>query len=146
MRSGWSLDPADWNRLRTEVAALDWHRVAFESLFRDSVADLPGVYAICAQSNSKPNAGITGVLYNALYVGQTKQRGGLRGRFLQHLSSRNLQLQLARHCFVTTEFWWAHAPPDRLSHLETILMDALGPPVNKIRAPLVGVLLPPQPA
>ena len=146
MRSGWSLDPEDWNRLRAEVAALDWNRVAFESLFRDSVAELPGVYAICAQANSTPNAGITGVLYNALYVGQTKQRGGLRGRFMQHLSSRNRHLQLARRCFVKTEFWWAHAPPDQLSHLEAALMGALGPAVNKIRAPLVGVLQPPQPA
>ncbi len=146
VRRGWSLDPTDWDHFRAEVGTLEWHRIAFDSVFRDSVADLPGVYAICAQSSPARTDGIASAFYNALYVGQTRQRGGLRQRFLQHLVSQNQQLQLAKSCFPKTEFWWAHASPDRLNQLEAVLMNALGPPVNKFRAPLVGVLQPPRPA
>lgn len=135
MRYGWSTDRGAWRRLSVQAVERNWKRVPFAALHQGAVPAQAGVYVICTPGLAA-DAGLFGVLYNAIYVGQSRD---LRKRFLQHCRSPGRELATALNCFRVLEFWSACVDSSQLDGMEALLIECLGPPANQqagIRATL----------
>jgi hypothetical protein len=139
MRHGWSTERQTWRQVGEQAVGRNWKRVPFAALHQGLVTEQSGVYAICTPGLAA-NAGLFGVLYNAVYVGQSRD---LRRRFLEHCRSPARELQSALNCFRVLEFWFAAASLEELDSLEQLLIECLGPPANQ-RVGITARLGPPQ--
>jgi hypothetical protein len=144
MRYGWALDKERWIALFEVLKGFRWKKVPFSILEKAEVPREKGVYVLCAKplgdSLSKSSSGnLLSKLFNAIYVGQA---ANLRQRFVDHCSRPADFMHTARQCFgLTMEFWYIKARDEKeCSRLEYMLIDCLGPPVNKISGhiPLLG--------
>jgi hypothetical protein len=136
---GWNIDGGTWQAFADAASAcqLSWHRVRFEAVWQDQVPAKAGIYAICSVVPG-PRA-LLPPLYNAVYVGKSRD---LRSRFLQHCATTNDALRRAVACFgVSLDFWYAVIPSHSIGRLEALLIDCLGPPVNRRREAAVQVVV-----
>lgn len=144
VRYGWSLDRAEWDLFLSLCAAgllADWKRTRLDSVYRDSVPEAPGIYAICSKAagdHFPPG------LYNVLYVG--KAATALRDRFLHHCDTPSPELKRAQTSFgPVLDYWYLTAPKNLVSQLESSLITCLGPSVNQ-RSGIRATLGPAKPA
>jgi hypothetical protein len=127
VRYGWSLDKNEWNKLREKLTSVEWKRTFLENDYRATVPNTAGVYLICVSTSEIPIFGrVMQELYNAIYVGQSKN---LKGRFAQHVRGYG-RVKPAISIFRRLHFWYAEVAPDGLDDIEQLLLDAFGPPAN----------------
>lgn len=144
MRYGWTLKATDWHKLAEITSGTTWGHTALDSLYRDTVPDEPGVYAICARAGTATD-GLLCCLYDAVYIGKAEL--SLRRRFLEHCTKPKAELAQAAECFrLPMDFWFTEADADIVAELESRLIDCLGPVANCIRGRIPAKLGTPQPA
>ena len=130
MRHGWTLEKQQWDHLLTVVSGTSWSNTKLDQLYRDSIPEGSGVYAICC---TVPDATqrLFKALYNVLYIGQSKS---LRRRFLEHCNRPQRGVTEVKQCFgENLDYWFTEVNPDRIDELEACLIDCFGPPANRIR-------------
>jgi excinuclease UvrABC nuclease subunit len=127
MRFGWSLDKSTWRKAATIAPDLGWKRIPFAAVHQSLVPTQPGIYAICTPGLAA-NDGLFDLLYNVLYVGQTRS---LRDRFLQHCRDPHREMARASNCFKSLDFWCAPSAREELDSLEALMIDLFGPPANR---------------
>ena len=127
MRYGWSLNAELWQTLSKAVHDYDWQRAYLESDYTNSVPNSSGVYLICASTSRIPIRGtVMERLYNAIYVGQTKN---LKQRFRAHIRGYRDIVQ-AKNAFRRLDFWFAFVQTTDLNEIEQLLLDTFGPTAN----------------
>jgi excinuclease UvrABC nuclease subunit len=114
--------------LRSRLRNKSWRRVPFSQLQADEVPRTPGVYVFCAQASHLRDSNILRRLYTALYIGRANS---LRRRFSEHLVGYS-QIPLAVEIFGTLDFWYLEAPRGEIGPLEDLLVNTLGPRINRI--------------
>lgn len=137
MRYGWSIERSDWDSAPKEVLRTDrWRSVRLNSLERNRVPELPGVYLFCSsppgrsRSMRLQDTDLFGLLYNVLYVGKATN---LRHRFLSHCGSPAEDIRKIRTCFPEgLEFWFVSLNRDEIGNLESTLILCFGPPANRV--------------
>lgn len=127
MRHGWSLDKSDWRTTDKDLVDRNWRRAPFIAVQHSMVPEQSGVYVICSPGLSA-SAGLFGLLYNALYVGQATD---LHSRFLQHRRTPGREIARMINCFRSLDFWYTPAPEEDLNSVEATLIECLGPPANQ---------------
>ena len=131
---GWSIEPHCWEDLARFLFKHEqkWVRHYLEQEYILSVPETSGIYLICSSLeylHLKGDGEIMNRLYNALYVGQSKN---LQKRFCQHLRSNSKKIGNARYIFRRLEFWYSKCNPEHLDDFEQLLLNALGPTANDI--------------
>ena len=130
MRYGWSLDRQLWGDTIPILSSSRWKRRQLDPLYADEIPARPGVYVICSPATPQSGTGLFGRLYNALYVGRSKD---LRDRFKTHCRYPKPQLRKAIDCFPDqVDFWCLPVALDEYRHSEAILIKCLGPAVNLV--------------
>lgn len=129
VQRGWVLDQLVWSRMQKEFGPAAWRKQPLRLDVKRHVPPTSGVYAICASGFVGRNPdGLLAKLYNAIYVGKTTN---LHKRFETHCTGYS-DVRPAQLVFRQLDFWFIET--DRIVHLEQLLIDALGPPVNKINS------------
>ena len=142
MQHGWTLEKQEWEHL-SMVSGTHWSKTKFNSLYRESVPESPGVYAICSEPPAFTQSFIK-TLYNIIYVGKSKS---LRRRFLEHCNRPKLEIEMAKHCFGDNlEYWFTEVSLDQIDELEARLIDCFGPPANLVRGHIPARIESPSPA
>lgn len=105
-------------------------------MYRDSLPERAGVYAICAPPPS-PESNLPLGLMNVLYVGESEN---LRRRFVEHSKTSDGRLAAAKRCYADSlQFWWSEivghpeqelSDKERIVQVEAALLRAFGPPIN----------------
>lgn len=130
MRHGWTLEKQQWDRLLTVVSETSWSRTKLDRLYRDSIPEDSGVYAICGTVPDVTQR-LFKTLYNILYVGKSKS---LRRRFLEHCNNPQRGVTEVKQCLgENLDYWFTEVNPDQIDELEACLIDCFGPPANRIR-------------
>lgn len=111
--------------LNDDSDELSWFSVGFQQAQKNRVTSGPGLYVI-KKVNRVLGLPVSSVV---LYVGRSKN---LKRRFLQHLSpvSEHNQQLLTLSWEEELEFWFAEAPSDKLTRLESLLIRQLEPIAN----------------
>lgn len=121
-----------------------WKRVRFSPTYRESVPEIPGVYAVCSEGIGQGHK-LMRRLYNVLYVGRAT--ASLRQRFLQHCKSPGPEIKRVKLCFGSTvDFWFTEVEPEKIPLAESRLIICLGPSANKISGAIEAKLGAPRPA
>lgn len=129
VQRGWVLDGSVWSRMQKEFGPADWRKRPLSVDVKRHIPVTSGVYAICARGFVGPNPdGLLASLYNAVYVGKATN---LQNRFDDHCRGYG-DVRPARLVFRQLDFWFIET--DRIELLEQLLMDALGPPANKVNS------------
>lgn len=144
MQHGWTLDKQKWQHLLTAVSRTRWSKTRLDQLYRDSIPESPGVYAICARVPDF-NQFLFKALYEIIYVG--KSNVSLHSRFLNHCHNPERGIEQAKECFGDSfEYWYTEVSPDQVDELETRLIECFGPPANRISGRIRARLRNPRPA
>ena len=136
--SGWSLEVDLWRMVNALLEGSAWQSTWLDSVFQDSVPQVPGIYTISTAPQSLSQIyhlpkDITGVLY----VGRSNN---LRTRFRQHAITHpdNRHLEACRTIFGRLRFTFtpvsstASVPPnDWIAATEHVLIAVLNPPANR---------------
>ena len=143
MQHGWTLEKQEWNMLLPVISQTHWSKTKFDSLYRDSVPGVPGVYTICSGTPDLKQ-GLFKALYNIIYVGKSNS---LRRRFLEHCNRPKLEIEMARHCFGDNlEYWFTEVSLERIDELEARLIDCFSPSANLVRGHIPARIESPHPA
>ncbi len=140
MQKGWVVNRAKWVECLQEIGGLNWKRIKLVSQRRNNIPKKPGIYLICSDL-----PGVEGVdlspefqkLYNTVYIGMSKN---LQSRFSQYLGAGDKKLLPSIETFGELDFLHVviEESEKELKRIETLLIDTLGPTVNKIRSVKVG--------
>ena len=140
LQRAWNLDRSVWERLDLVAPADKWRNVPFTEFHQETVPAAQGVYAFAGGPDSRIlDGGLYSKLFNVVYVGSAKN---LRSRFRQHLRGDRPQMKQALNAFPALTFFYLKTPETKPQYVEQVLIDALGPPANQIRAVAVAKLPP----
>lgn len=146
MQHGWTLNKQKWEHLLTIISGTRWSKARLNQLYRDSIPESPGVYAICVRLRVPNfNQFLFKALYEIIYVG--KSNVSLHSRFLDHCLRPERGIEQAKECFGDNfEYWYTEVSPDRVDELETRLIECFGPPANRISGRIRARIKNPRPA
>ena len=140
LQRAWNLDRSAWERLGLVAPADNWRSVPFAEVHQGKVPAAQGVYAFAGGPDARILAGGPySKLFNVVYVGSAKN---LRSRLGQHLKGDRPQMKHALNAFPALTFFYLETPETKPQYVEQVLIDALGPPANQIRAVAVDRLEP----
>jgi hypothetical protein len=142
LRYGWTLTRQYWESFTAAFASQatsPWRRVHLEDVNRDSVPSCPGIYAICAPV-ARSHQGFPPRLDNVVYVGKAT---ALKARFMNHCRDPTPEMQRAKSCFrFQLDFWFIECRPDAIAELESLLIECLGPSVNRVGGAITATIRP----
>ena len=131
MEHGWTLEKQKWDHLLSVISGTYWSKTRLNPLYRESIPESPGVYAICVKFRTPHfNQSLFKDLYNIIYVGESTT--SLRRRFLEHCRDPKDEIERARDCFGDNFEYWHTINSNRIDELQTYLIECFGPPANLI--------------
>lgn len=140
IRYGWSLDADDWRAAGRALTGTNWSGTYLEEMYRSGVPEQAGIYMLC--SSHKPIEGLQSAkpIFNVLYVGKSDN---LRRRFREHQtgSGSSAEVKRCKLAYHRIEFLFTLVPESSIgdsggwmSDAEQALIDAFGPPANRVAA------------
>lgn len=137
MRYGWSLDSRVWEIANDILEREGWSSCKFVADSRDIVPQARGVYLLVSSPPESRHPALSPFvkeLASPTYVGHSID---LRRRFSSHLSFKGGSIaDSIKPLWRSTRFWFHEANEDieTLRSWEQSLIDAFGPPANRINS------------
>ncbi len=142
MRHGWLLDRNAWHSARRTAKSQDWTKLPLNRTYSKHVPECPGVYMICVSGSPVEEESPFSALYEVAYVGKAT---GLRKRFNDHVRGYGDVVRV-KEIFGRVDFWFTAAAVDRISEIESRLIDLLGPVANRVNGSTIsGTIGKPRP-
>lgn len=130
MQYGWTYDLEHWSRVRHALNARQWFVSPYAAGYENVIPAQPGLYMIVLSASETVESMYPWDSMQApIYIGKSEN---LKRRFVEHVYNRSNVGQYVQN-LPRLKYFYCLANKDELSEVESHLIQAFGPRVNRVQ-------------